>query len=191
MIPTLETPMPPHADRLLEERILKTAQKLWRNRGENGLTLRAVAREAGTTTPTVYKRFRNKEALRKALAERIRSQLHEYLFAAKSLEDVCRRYLVFSEEHPHEYQLLVHSWSDIFHPDFPRPGRQWVMTQFANRFGGAPQDYSRCFYALFLLAHGAASLLSLPGEEISREEVRRNFLAASDTLIQQNQIFCA
>ena len=182
--------MPPHADRLLEERILKTAQKLWRTRGEKGLTLRAVAREAGTTTPTVYKRFRNKEALRKALAERIRSQLHEYLFAAKSLEDVCRRYLGYSEEHPHEYQLLVYSWSDIFHPDLPRPGRQWVMTQFANRFGGAPQDYSRCFYALFLLAHGAASLLSLPGEEVSREEVRRNFLTASNTLIQQNQIFC-
>jgi AcrR family transcriptional regulator len=113
--------MPPHADQLLEERILKTAQKLWRTRGEAGLTLRAVAREAGTTTPTLYKRFRNKQALRSALAERVRLQLNEYLFAAKSLEDVSRRYLEFADEHPHEYQLLVHSWSDIFHPDFPRP----------------------------------------------------------------------
>jgi len=46
--------MPPHADQLLEERILKAAQRLWRTRGEHGLTLRAVAREAGSTTPTVY-----------------------------------------------------------------------------------------------------------------------------------------
>jgi TetR/AcrR family transcriptional regulator, cholesterol catabolism regulator len=69
--------MPPHADQLLQERILKTAQRLWRTRGESGLTLRAVAREAGTTTPTVYKRFRNKQALRKALAERVRLQLNE------------------------------------------------------------------------------------------------------------------
>jgi len=180
--------MPPHADQLLEERILKTAHKLWRTRGEKGLTLRAVAREAGTSTPTVYKRFRNKEALRKALAERIRLQLNEYLFAAKSLEDVCRRYLMFAEEHPHEYQLLVQSWSDIFHPDFPRPGRQWLMTQFANRFGGEPEDYSRCFYALFLLSHGAASLLSLPGDDVAREEVHRNFLQIADVLIKQNQI---
>ena len=181
--------MPPHADQLLEERILKTAQKLWRTRGQAGLTLRAVAREAGTTTPTVYKRFRNKEALRKALAERVRLQLNEYLFAAKSLEDVSRRYLEFADEHPHEYQLLVHSWSDIFHPDFPRPGRLWLMTQFAERFGGDPEDYSRCFYAMFLLAHGAASLLSLPGDDIAREEVRRNFLEISTALIKQNKIF--
>ncbi len=180
--------MPPHADQLLQERILKTAHKLWRTRGEAGLTLRAVAREAGTSTPTVYKRFRNKEALRRALAERIRLQLNEYLFAASSLEDVCRRYLVFAEEHPHEYRLLMHSWSDIFHPDFPRPGRQWLMTQFANRFGGVPEDYAKCFYALFLLSHGAASLLSLPGDDASREEVHRNFLEISDALIRHNQI---
>ncbi len=38
--------MPPHADQLLQERILKTAQKLWRTRGESGLTLRAVARDS-------------------------------------------------------------------------------------------------------------------------------------------------
>jgi len=181
--------MPPHLDLLLEERILKTAQKLWRTRGESGLTLRAVAREAGTTTPTVYKRFRNKQALRKALAERVRLQLNEYLFTANSLEDACRRYLDFAQEHPYEYQLLVHSWSDIFHPDFPRPGRLWLMTQFANRFGGQPEDYSRCFYAMFLLSHGAASLLSLPGDEIARGEVRRNFLKISEALIEQNQIF--
>ena len=42
--------MPPHADQLLEERILKAAQRLWRTRGEHGLTLRAVAREARSTT---------------------------------------------------------------------------------------------------------------------------------------------
>jgi hypothetical protein len=114
--------------------------------------------------------------------------LNEYLFAASSLEDVCRRYLVFAEEHPHEYRLLLHSWSDIFHPDFPRPGRQWLMTQFANRFGGVAEDYARCFYALFLLSHGAASLLSLPGDDASREEVHRNFLEISEALIRHNQI---
>ena len=181
--------MPPHADQMLEERILKAAQRLWRTRGEQALTLRAVAREAGSTTPTVYKRFRNKQALRNALAERFRSQLNEHLFASKSLEDVCRRYLAFAEEHPHEYQLLLHSWGDIFHPDQPRPGRMWLMTQFAARFGGKPEDYSRPVYALFLLSHGAATLLSIPADDLARDEVRRNFLAISNTVIQQAKLF--
>jgi len=162
---------------LLEERILKAAQRLWRTRGEHGLTLRAVAREAGTTTPTVYKRFRNKQALLNTLAERFKAQLNEHLFASKTLEEICCRYLSFAEAHAHEYQLLWHSWTDIFHPDRPRPGRAWVLTQFANRFGGRPEDYARAFYAMFLLGHGAATLLSVPGDEIARDEVRRNFLA--------------
>jgi len=180
--------MPPHADLQLEERILNAAQRLWATRGERGLTLRAVAKAAGTTTPTVYKRFRNKQALHKALAERVRSQLNESLFAAKSIEEVCRRYLKFVEQRPHEYQLLLHAWSDIFHPELPRPGRAWLMTQFANRFGGNAEDYSLVVYALIMLSHGAATVLSIPGDEIARHEVERNFLAISDRLIQHNEI---
>jgi AcrR family transcriptional regulator len=180
--------MPPHADLQLQERILKAAQRLWKVRGPASLTLRAVAREAGTTTPTVYKRFPNKQALHKALADRVRSQLNEYLFASESLEDVCRRYLAFVQQHPHEYQLLLHAWSDVFHPELPRPGRAWLMTQFANRFGGKPEDYSLAAYALIMLSHGAATVLSIPGDEIARKEVEQNFLAIADRLIQHNEI---
>ena len=50
--------MPRTPDQHLQERILKAAERLWRTRGEKGLTLRGVARHAGTTTTTVYKRFR-------------------------------------------------------------------------------------------------------------------------------------
>lgn len=172
--------MPPHADLQLQERILKGAQRLWRTRGEHGLTLRAVAKEAGTTTPTVYKRFRNKEALLLALAMRLRSQLNDDLFAARSVEDVCRRYLRWTEEHPHEYRLLFHDWTGVFHPDQPRPGRAWFMSQLAARFGGDPEEYDRAFYAFFLLTHGAASLLTTPSDEKAKDEVRRNCLAIAD-----------
>src|SRR5262249_39262873 len=111
IVMVLGTLMPPHADAQLEEKILKAAHRLWKVHGPASLTLRAVAREAGTTTPTVYKRFRNKQALYKALAGRVRSQLNEQLFASKSLEEVCRRYLAFVHQNPHEYQLLLHAWS--------------------------------------------------------------------------------
>jgi len=180
--------MPPRADLQLEERILKAAQRLWKTHGPASLTLRAVAREAGTTTPTVYKRFQNKQALRKALADRVRSQLNEQLFASKSLEEVCRRYLAFVQQHPHEYQLLLHAWSDVFHPELPRPGRAWLMQQFANRFGNDPEDYALAAYALILLSHGAATVLSIPGDEIARKEVEQNFLKIADRLIEHNKV---
>lgn len=77
--------MPPTADKHLEERILKAALRLWRKRGENGLTLRAVAHEADTTTPTLYKRFRNKEALRLALAFHFREELTADLLSSPTI----------------------------------------------------------------------------------------------------------
>ena len=147
-----------------------------------------MAREAGTTTPTVYKRFKNKQAPHKALANRIRSQLNEYLFASKSLEEVCHRYLGFVQQHPHEYHLLLHAWSDVFHPELPRPGRARLMTQFANRFGGNPEDHSPVAYAVILLSHGAATVLSIPGDEIARREVEENFLKIAARLIEHNEV---
>lgn len=180
--------MPRHADLQLQERILKAAQRLWKARGEHGLTLRAVAKAAGTTTPTVYKRFKNKEALLSALATRIRLQLNERLFVSKDTHDISRRYLAFAEEHPHEYQLLFRSWDDIFHPDHPAPGRVWFLHQLANRFGGKPEDYDRAFYAFFLLAHGASSMLSLPSDDSARAIIRENFLAVFDTLLDNLDI---
>jgi AcrR family transcriptional regulator len=176
--------MPPHADAQLEERILKAAQRLWKTRGEKSLTLRAVAREAGTTTPTVYKRFPSKEALRTALAARFRDLLNEELFAAKSIEEMYRGYLRWAEEHPHEYHLLFRAWTDIFHPDMPRPGRVWFMTQLAKRFGGRPEEYSRAFYAMFLLAHGAAAMITTSTDEVARQEIRSNYFECADTLLE-------
>jgi AcrR family transcriptional regulator len=180
--------MPPKVDAQLEGRILKAAQRLWHTRGEHGLTLRAIAKEAGTSTPTVYKRFRNKEALLFALAQRFQQRLNEACFSAATIEEVCANYLRYAEENAQEYQLLWRSWAGIFNPERPRPGYTWFVAQLAHRFGGKPEDYSRAFYAFFLLGHGAASLLAIPGEETARDEVRQNFLAITGALIRNIQI---
>lgn len=176
--------MPPHADLQLEERILRVAQNLWKAKGEHGLTLRAVAKHAGTTTPTVYKRFRNREALLIALATRLRNQLNEALFVAPNLEEVHRIYLRWAEQHPHEYHLLFRSWTDIFHPDFPRPGRAWMMRLMAQRYGGDPEDYAQAFTAMFVMAHGAASLVTTTEDELARREIRGHYLNSADALLK-------
>ena len=60
--------MPREADPQLEERILEAARKLWHKGGEKILTMRAVARAAGTTTPTLYERFKDKREILHALS---------------------------------------------------------------------------------------------------------------------------
>jgi AcrR family transcriptional regulator len=182
--------MPRIADRHLQERILKVAQSLWRTQGEEGLTLRTVAKAAQTTTTTVYKRFRNKEALRLAIAERVNKQLIDLVTSATSLEEAIVRYLHFAETHSREYQLLYRTiWPEIFGKGQPRPGQVWVTEQLANRFGGSPGSYVNVHFALFLITHGAASLLAAAPKSPATVEARDWCVAISGTLLKNVQIF--
>jgi len=157
--------MPPIPDKHLEEKILKAAHRLWCTYGEKGLTLRAVAHKAGTTTPTLYKRFRNKAALRVSLAYRIRDELTADLLSSPSIDDFSRRYLAYVEAHPREYELLSMYWGHFF--STPRPVRSWLLSQLAARLGGDPEDYAGVYDAVFLVCHGASTLLtSAPGPNV-------------------------
>ena len=182
--------MPPIPDRKLEERILNVAQRLWRTRGDKGLTLRHVAQAAGTTTPTLYKRFRDKKALLLALSTRVRDELNSELFSCPSLEEVYRRYLRYAEKHPHEYELLQVAWAPyVLVPGVRRPGRTWVLSQLAARYGGKPEDYTLFFDTLFLTCHGAASILAATDDPSIRKVIRDNCIRACDTLMGNLRMF--
>jgi AcrR family transcriptional regulator len=182
--------MPRTADQHLQERILKAAHRLWRGKGEKGLTLRAVARQAKTTTTTVYKRFRNKEALCLAIAERVQKTIVATITSAPSVEEATRRYLHFAESHPREYQLLYGApWPQIFGPGRPRPAQTWIMEQLAARFGGKPKDYAQIHFALFLATHGAASLLAAAPKNRVNVEARERCIAVCDAMLNNFHIF--
>src|SRR5215472_2952820 len=182
--------MPRPVDQGLEKRILQAAQRLWHARGDKGLTLRAVAREARTTTTTVYKRFRNKEDLRFALAEQARRNLAKATIGAVRVQDVYRLYLRFAENHPREYRLLFGpSWVHVIGATRPRPVREWLRAKLAERFGGVPDDYSDLFDALFLLMHGAASMIAVAPKSRANKEAERACISICDRLLKNVQIF--
>lgn len=177
--------MPRIADPGLNQRILRAAYGLWHARGDKGLTLRAVARAAGTTTTTVYKRFRNREEIRLALAELVRERLVAQITAAGTVEEAYRRYLRYAQNHVREYTLLAGPlWAQVLGPGRPRPAKAWLEAQLADRFGGDPRDYEPFFYALFLLSHGAASLLTLAPSGPAKKEIEENCIAICDQLVK-------
>src|SRR5215472_1196319 len=182
--------MPRMADQGLEKRILRAAQHLWHSQGDKGLTLRAVARRAGTTTTTVYKRFRNKDALRAAMARDVDRQIGKAIRGATTIEEVYRRYLQFARQHPREYKMISGAvWTELMGPDRPRPVQDWLQSWLAARFGGQPQDYAGFFHALFLLMHGAASLLTVSKHRAANKEIEENCVAICDLLIKNIEIF--
>src|SRR5208283_5335939 len=81
-------PLPRQADPQLEQRILEAASRLRAKGGEKALTMRAVAKAAGTTTPTVYERYRDREDILRALRLQTRSELHATLHRTRSLREI-------------------------------------------------------------------------------------------------------
>src|SRR5258707_29113 len=91
--------MPRHADPKVEGRVVEAARKLWHKGGEKALSMRAVAKLAGTNTPALYRRFRNREDILKALVRSYQQQLFHLIQSCNSLQEVARSYLEVALEH--------------------------------------------------------------------------------------------
>jgi AcrR family transcriptional regulator len=185
--------MPRQADPDLEARILNAAQKLWKRGAEKALTMRAVATAAGTNTPAVYRRFRNRKDILRALLRRIQHDVAEALGSCASPEEICERYLDYALSHAHEYELFyanAYQFSPAVRSGRRLPLREYrpamalVEGKLAEHLGGSPQEHTRLSLALWALAHGTAMLLiskAIP-EEHARE-LRAAFRVAVATLI--------
>jgi AcrR family transcriptional regulator len=176
--------MPRKPDSKLEQRILNAAFKLWVHGGEHALTMRAVARGAGTTTPTLYERFRDKRALMQALQARAQQNLFEAVKPARSITEACRIAIEFTIAHGHEYELLAKDWGARLSRKDPTPSFDLIKSRLADQLGGASDDHLELALGLVTLYHGASMLLL--GEGIHPQtatEIKGACLAAVESLV--------
>jgi AcrR family transcriptional regulator len=185
--------MPRQPDPDLQERILNAAQRLWKKGAEKTLTMRAVAKAAGSNTPAVYRRFRNRQDILRALLRRIQQDVGDALRPARSPEEVCECYLEYALSHPHEYELFyTHAYrlspaarSGRTAPlREHRPAMALVEERLAERLGGSPAEHTRLSLALWTVAHGTAMILisrAIPDEHAAA--LRSVFSATVKSLI--------
>jgi AcrR family transcriptional regulator len=193
--------MPRQPDPDLENRILKAAQVLWKRGGDKALTLRAVARAAGTNTPAVYRRFRDRQDLVRGLLLHTAGRMRRNFEAGGTIEEIAETYVDWAMRDPHEYELF-YTYGRELSPakghGKPRPIREsrpnfkFLEEQLAKQLGGSAEDHTRLALALWALLHGTTMLLlskSIPdGHE---EELRRACRAAVKTLLEEPGGFSA
>ena len=160
--------MPRHPDPELEERVLRAADTLWRKGGEKALTMRAVAQAAGTNTPAVYRRFKDRDDLIRALLLRIAGRIGEYFQQAETLEGMAEAYVDYALRTPNEYELF-YSYASFLSPKKgrgaarpireSRPNFALAEKLLAKDYGGAPEDHTQTALALWAVLHGASMLL--------------------------------
>jgi AcrR family transcriptional regulator len=184
--------MPRHPDPRVEERILHAAQKLWKDGGEKALTMRAVAKAAGTNTPAVYRRFKHRDEILRALLRRLQREILEVMESSLTLEEAAKGYLEYALSHPHEYELFYAYAYQLPRPPGQkaplrehRPAMALIEHRLAERLGGVPADHTRLSLALWALAHGTAMILiskAIPAEH--EAEFRSVFTASIEALIR-------
>jgi AcrR family transcriptional regulator len=182
----------------LEDRILNAARRLWKKGADRSLTMRAVARAAHTNTPAVYRRFRHREDILRALLQRTRQEIFQHLDAASSVEEAGERYLDYALSHPHEYELYyMHEYELLFSAHLARgeslnqtfkekrPAVELMKNKLAKQLGGSPDDYPRLTLAVWALLHGTAMLLIAKTIQPQHEQEMRSVCRTSlETLLR-------
>jgi AcrR family transcriptional regulator len=179
------------SDPELEGKILEAAGKLWRKGGAGSLTMRAVARAAGTNTPAVYRRFRDRDDLLRGMLRRVRLEIAAELERAATVEEACEKYLEYALEHPWDYELFYQHNYELDHSprvseQVARPARAVMQGKLQGRLGGSEKSRETMLTALWMLGHGAAMLLidkSIPPKEAP--EARKVFSAAVKALMKE------
>ncbi|MBS1840233.1 MAG: helix-turn-helix transcriptional regulator [Acidobacteria bacterium] len=137
---------------------MDAAYRLWSQEGEEALTMRAVARAAKTTTPTVYQRFRDKRDLKHFLEARARQKMFDALQTADRALEVCRNALQFIADHSNEYRLITMDWGTRYARRVPMRSFEYLMEVLAKELGGEPEEHEELALQLITLVHGSALL---------------------------------
>jgi AcrR family transcriptional regulator len=165
----------------VEDRILAAARKLWHKNGETALTMRAVAKAAGTNTPAVYRRFRTRDQLLLALVESYQRELFKVLEPCRSLREFGACYFDFALERPREYELMMSGL--LARMSRTRPNIDLLLKRCAEWLGGSSAEYEDLAMALYSLGHGTVMLVitrNSPPEGVAR--MRNIFVRSLDVL---------
>lgn len=176
--------MPRHPDPDLEQRILGAASRLWARGGEKALTMRAVAKASGTTTPTVYERYRDRDDILRALRLKTRRELFAALSVTRTLREAFERQLEFALENSHAYEVLFDGVAKPPSLHEPWPSFNLMRDRIAKRLGGTPRQHTRLMLAVWSLMHGTAMLIIRGGfEGVLRTQTIHACLDAFDGIL--------
>jgi AcrR family transcriptional regulator len=151
--------LPRHPDPDLEQRILAAASRLWARGGEKALTMRAVAKASGTTTPTVYERYRDRDDILRSLRLQTRRELFAAISRTRTLREAFQAQLDFALEHSHAYEVLFDGVAKPPSLHEPWPSFNLMRERVAQRLGGTPRQHTRLMLAVWSLMHGTAMLI--------------------------------
>ena len=158
-----------NSDPALEGRILNAAKELWSQGGEDALSMRAIAEAAGTNTPAMYRRFRTRDEILRAVVMGYQQQLFKRIERCKSVSSVVDCIVDYALECPQEYRLMTSGL--LARVTSERPNFYFVADRCAEWMGGKAAEYEGLVLTIFSMAYGLALLTisnMIPAKERAR-----------------------
>ena len=180
--------MPRHIDPEVEARILEAARKLWRKNGEKSLSMRAIAKLAGTNTPALYRRFRNRDDILRAMVQSYQQEVAKQLRPCGSLQEMAKSYVNYALRYPHEHQLMMSGL--LARTTKLRPNFEFALSRTAEWLGGDAHEHRSLMLAIIALIDGVV-LLKNTGwvREEDSSALSAGFAKALDVLVQNELQF--
>ena len=156
-------PMTSEERQKMRSRILGSAYLLLPVEGLAGLSMRAIAKEVGTSSMTLYLYFDDRNDIIQHLAKQgfdLLSKKLENIDSSSDLAEMCQQlaliYVEFSTTHKHLFELMFSSTIST-NNSLQQAGAQGVLDIFNRTVGGASAEGS----AFWATVHGSAILNGL------------------------------
>ena len=111
--------LPRKPDPQLEQRVVSAALCLLDAGGLPAITLRAVARQARTTTPTIYEPFANRDRLLQSVSRKVALELVSAVGRVQTITRFVSGLVEFCVQHPQRFELIGDAV--CFHPVAGQP----------------------------------------------------------------------
>lgn len=161
------------------------AMRLLDGGGLPAVTMRAVAREAATTTPTLYQRFADRDALLRAVILEGEAQILAHLLPHRSTVRFVDAYLDFSLKYPKRFELLADTFGFRIAFDHPTPVYDALKERLTRELGVKGSRREDLAMAIASLAIGTArASIAMGKASASAGEFRRCCLAALRRLLE-------
>jgi AcrR family transcriptional regulator len=169
----------------LEHRVAQAALRLLDAAGVPAVTMRAVAKEAGTTTPTIYERFEDREKLLEAVVREAELELLDVVRRTSTVSELVKRAVEFSLQHPNRLDLRADIFGSRLAAGQPMPVYHLLKGQLTKEIGVYGARREELAMALASLTFGTARTMIAAGIGTpAAKELLRTCLAAVEVLLK-------
>jgi AcrR family transcriptional regulator len=177
--------MPRKADPNLEKVIVNAATRILDKRGIEAVTMRDVAQAAGTTTPTLYERFVDRDALLVAVLDHTAYEMVARMEVTRNVQAMCEEFLDYCVELPNRLDLVHKVWPRTVDADRKRPTYDLAVERLIKQHGHTKKNAEEIAQSIMAVLLGSALMMVGAGTKTKfAEDSRRRALKSVKKLCE-------